>query len=281
MTLDQVVTSSIYLLSVFVLFVIGKLVYDRANRQFDLNEQLVKKDNFAVALAVTGYYFGLVLAIGGVLEGPAKYWVDDVLDILFYGLAAIVLLNFSAFVNDRLILHKFNNIKELVDDRNAGTGAVVAGNHIAVGLVIAGAVSGEGGDLMTAAAFWIFGQVVLVLASVVYNLITPFDVHDEIEKDNVAVGVAFAGMLIGIGNVIRVGLAGDFVSWSENLTQFGGFVLFGLILLPVIRLATDKILLPGEKLSNELAGQEKPNIGAGVLEAFAYIAGSMILAWVV
>ncbi len=281
MTLDQVVTSLIYLVSVFVMFLIGKVVYDRVNKRFDLKEQLVKRDNFAVAIAVVGYYLGLVFALGGVLEGPSTYWVDDVFDILFYGLAAIFLLNFSSFVNDKIILYKFDNVKEIIDDRNAGTGVVEAANHIAVGLIIYGAVSGEGGDLMTAAAFWIIGQAVLVVASFVYNAITPFDVHDEIEKDNVAVGVAFAGMLIAIGNVIRIGMAGDFISWQVNLVQFGGFVLFGLILMPVLRLLADMLLLPGESLTKELVQQDTPNIGAGAIEAFAYIAASMLLGWVV
>ncbi|MCB0313827.1 MAG: DUF350 domain-containing protein, partial [Calditrichaeota bacterium] len=64
------------------------------------------------------------------------------------------------------------------------------------------------------------------------------DLHAEIEKDNVAVGVAFAGVLIAIGNIVRIGASGDFISWEYNLTTFFGFVLFGLILLPVLRFAT-------------------------------------------
>ncbi|MEE9169011.1 MAG: DUF350 domain-containing protein [bacterium] len=281
MSIDEVVTALIYIVSVFFLFFIGKFVYDKLNRRFVLREELLQKDNFAVALAVVGYYLGLVIAIGGILIGPSTYWVDDLVDILFYGVIAIVLLNLSAFINDKVILYKFDNVKEIVEDQNAGTGIIQAANHIAVGMIIYGAISGEGGDLITAAAFWILGQAVLIIASLLYNLITPFDVHDEIEKDNVAVGVAFAGMLIALGNVIRIGLAGDFISWQVNLSQFAGFVVFGLILLPVLRLVTDKVLLPGESLTKELVHQEKPNVGAGAIEAFSYIAASFLLGWVV
>ncbi len=281
MSIDEVVTALIYIVSVFFLFFVGKFVYDKLNRRFVLREELLQKDNFAVALAVVGYYLGLVIAIGGILIGPSTYWVDDLVDILFYGVIAIVLLNLSAFINDKVILYKFDNVKEIVEDQNAGTGIIQAANHIAVGMIIYGAISGEGGDLITAAAFWILGQAVLIIASLLYNLITPFDVHDEIEKDNVAVGVAFAGMLIALGNVIRIGLAGDFISWQVNLSQFAGFVVFGLILLPVLRLVTDKVLLPGESLTKELVHQEKPNVGAGAIEAFSYIAASFLLGWVV
>jgi uncharacterized membrane protein YjfL (UPF0719 family) len=281
MGFDQVVTALIYLVAVFFLFFIGKFVYDKINRRFVLQEELLQKDNFAVAIAVFGYYLGLVFAIGGTLEGPAAFWLDDLIDILFYGIISIILLNLSAFINDKIILYKFDSVKEIIEDRNVGTGVIQGANYIAVGLIVYGAISGEGGDLITAGAFWILGQVVLIIAGFIYNLITPFDVHDEIEKDNVAVGVAFAGMLIALGNVIRIGLAGDFISWQVNLVQFGGFVVFGLILLPVLRLITDKVLLPGERLTKELVQQETPNVGAGTIEAFSYIAASFLLGWVI
>ncbi len=281
MTLDEVITGIIYLIAVFILFFLGKFVYDKLNRRFVLREELVKKDNLALALSVFGYYFGLVIALGGVLSGESAGWIDDLFDIFYYGIISIILLNISIFINNKIILSKFDNIKEIIEDQNAGTGMVEAGNHIAMGLIIYGAMSGDTGDLITAGAFWLLGQFVLIVAGAVYNWITPFDIHEQIEKDNVAVGVAFAGALIAIGNVIRIGAAGDFISWSENLSTFFGFVAFGLIMLPIVRWATDKILLPGEKLTDELVNQEKPNVGAAVIEAMSYIAASFLLGWVV
>ncbi|MFQ5772817.1 MAG: DUF350 domain-containing protein, partial [bacterium] len=117
MTIDQVVTAFIYLVAVFFLFFVGKFVYDKLNRRFVLQEELLQKDNFAVAIAVVGYYLGLVFAIGGILIGPSTFWLDDLLDILFYGIIAIVLLNLSAYINDKIILYKFDNVKEIIEDR--------------------------------------------------------------------------------------------------------------------------------------------------------------------
>ncbi|MFQ5582999.1 MAG: DUF350 domain-containing protein, partial [Calditrichia bacterium] len=141
-------------------------------------------------------------------------------------------------------------------------------------------ISGEG-DLVTAVVFWLLGQLALILAVFVYNWITPFDIHKEIEKDNVAVGVAVAGIMVALGNVIRIGISGDFVSWQINLTQFLGFLIFGLVMLPLLRIVTDKLLLPGVRLTDELVNQEKPNVGAAAIEATAYIAASLLLGWVV
>jgi len=41
----------------------------------------------------------------------------------------------------------------------------------------------------------------------------------------------------------------------------------------------DLILVPGVKISDEIVRQEIPNLGAGLIEAFAYIAGSLLIAW--
>ncbi|MCA9732512.1 MAG: DUF350 domain-containing protein [Deferribacteres bacterium] len=280
MSLDQVVTGIIYLVATFIIFLLGKWVFNKFNSHYDLHFELLKNDNFALALAVTGYYLGLIFALGGVLDGPSKGWTEDLIDILFYGIFAIILLNIAGIINEKIILSKFSLEDEIIRDRNAGAGAISGGNYLAAGLVVAGAIQGEG-DLMTAIVFWLIGQAVLILASRVYDLITPFDVHEHIEKDNIAVGVAFAGVLIAFGNIIRISIYGDFISWRANLTEFGTFVLFGLIMLPIVRFITDKLLLPGEKLTDELVNQEKPNVGAGVIEAFSYIAASLLLGWVV
>ena len=280
MLIDQIITACIYLAGVFFILFLGKFVYDKLNPKFVLKEELVKKDNFALAIAIVGYFLGLILAIGGILDGPSSGWLNDLIDILFYGMASIILLNISVIINNKIILYKFDNVKEIIEDRNAGTGVVEAANHIATGLIIFGAVSGEGGDLITMSVFWISGQAVLILAGLVYNWITPFDIHEHIEKDNVAVGVAFAGLIIAVGNIIRIGLSGEFVSWQDNFSTFGGFVIFGLAMLPVIRFITDKILLPGENLTDELINQEKPNIGAAAIEAFSYIGASFLIGWI-
>lgn len=281
MTLDQFLSTLVYLVGVFVLFLIGKAFYDLTHRRFKLKLELVEKDNLAMAITLVGYFFGLVFALGGVIMGPTHGLWNDLFDLYFYGIAAILLLNLSAKINDKIILYQFDNEKEIVTDQNAGTGAIEAGNHIAVGLIIAGAISGQGGDLVTALVFWGMGQIALILVAFVYNLILPFDLHKEVERDNVAVGVAFSGVLIALGNIIRIGVAGDFYSWSENLIQFGMYVAFGVLLLPVLRFITDKFLLPGAKLTDELLQADRPNVGAGLIEASSYVVASMLIVWAV
>lgn len=281
MKLDSIITGLILIAAFYVLFLIGKVVNDLLHREYKLNVELVEKDNAALSLAIVGYYVGLVLALGGTLVGPSLSILDDLIDLFIYGLLGIVLLNASWYICDKLILYRFKVSDELIRDRNQGTGAVSAGVSIASGFIIFGSVQGEGGSIWTVIAFWAIGQVILILAGLVYNLITPYDIHDEIEKDNVAAGVSFAGALVAMGAIIGLAAESDFNSWAENLPDYLGYAALGLVLLPLIRLLTDKVLLPTVRLTSEIAEQEKPNVGAAYIEAFAYIAAAFIIYWCV
>lgn len=279
MTLDSILSTFVYLLACFVLFVLGKFVYGLFHKNIDIQDELVEKDNFAFAISHTGYFIGLLLAIGSAIVGSSEGIVEDLIDIFMYGSLAILLLNISILINDKLILPHFNVNKEIIDDQNIGTGVIEAANSIAIGLILFGAISGEGGNITTGLAFWVIGQAALILASKIYDIITPYSVHDHIEKDNAAVGIGFAGALIAIGNIVSHAISGDFNNWNESLEFIGIDLLIGFAFLPIIRIATDKLLLPGQNLTDEIINQEKPNHGAALIEAFAYIGGSVLITW--
>ena len=279
MNLDHILSSLIYLAACFVVFVAGHLVFILFRRSYNIQDELVEKDNAAFALVLCGYYLGLTFSIGGVIAGPSAGMESDLIDILVYGPLAILLLNLSALINDRFILSEFDIRKEILQDQNCGTGVVEFAVFVATGLNIFGALYGQGGSVFTAIAFWALGQTVLVLIGKYYNLITQYNIHEQIEKDNVAVGIGFAGTLIGIGNLLRAASAEHFISWEANLITFGLYMVVGLILLPVARILTDRILLPGRSLADELVNQVKPNQGAAFLEASSYIGASFLITW--
>ena len=279
MNLDHILSSLVYLAVCFAIFVVGHLVFILFRRGYSIKGELVEKDNAAFALVLCGYYLGLTFSIGGVIAGPSAGMEEDLIDILVYGPLAILLLNLSALINDRFILSEFDIRKEILQDQNCGTGVVEFAVFVATGLNIFGALYGQGGSVFTGIIFWALGQAVLVLVGKYYNLITKYNIHEQIEKDNVAVGIGFAGALIAIGNLLRAASAEHFISWGENLTTFFLFMVVGLILLPCTRTLTDRILLPSRSLANELVDQEKPNQGAAFLEASSYIGASFLITW--
>ena len=281
MILDQMVTSIIYLFSCFGIFILGHFVFKFFRKDYNLHEELIEKDNAALALTMGGYYLGLIFSIGGVIDGPPSGLSQDLTDMLIYGVLSIVLLNISAIINDRFILYKFKIKKEILEDQNCGTGVVEFAIFTASGLNIFGAVYGHGGSILTAVVFWFLGQLVLIAIGKYYNFIVQYDVHAHIEKDNVAVGIGFAGAILAMGNLLRVASADDFISWGVNIGEFAVFLILGIIILPIARNLTDKILLPGRSLAAELVDQNKPNIGAAYLEACSYIGSSFLISWCV
>ena len=282
--LDDFLTALVYLLVGLALFILGKGAYQLFNRGVNVNHQLVEEDNFAFTVSYVGYFIGLLLSIGSAVMGESiGTFYQDVSDTIIYGLMAILLLNLSVLINDKIILPKFKVKKEIIEDKNVGTGVIEGAMCIATGLIVLGAIHGEGagagGPIITALLYWALGQVLLFMTSLVYNLITPYDIHEHIEKDNVAVGIGFAGALIAIANLIRFALMHDFEDWFTTMEDVGLDVGIGFILLPVARLFADKILLPGRNLTDEIINQEHPNNGAALVEAFAYIGGSVLITW--
>ena len=281
---DGALATLVYILASFVLFVVGKFMYQIFHPKVKVAWELVENDNVAFAFAHVGYFIGLLLAVGSAVMGESEGdLVADLMDIGIYGGLSILLLNLSLIINDKLILSKFDLKKEILDEKNLGTGILEGANAIATGLIVLGAIHGEGfgagGPIVTACLYWLLGQVILFITTFVYNIITPYDIHEHIEKGNTAVAVGYAGAIIAIANLIRFALMHDFESWTITLQDVGVDVAIGLIFLPIARLLADKILLPSQNLTDEIVNQEVPNVGAAIVEAFAYVGGSMLIVW--
>ena len=281
--LDGLLTTLTYVSVSFLLFFLGKMVYQLFHPRVKVAYELVENDNLAFAFAHVGYFIGLLLSIGSVMVGESEGLFNDLIGIGSYGLLSIVLLNLSLIINDKVILSKFDLEKEVFNDKNVGTGIVEGANAVATGLVVMGAITGEGfgegGPIVNVMIYWISGQVILFITSKIYNLITSYDIHDYIEKGNIAVAVGYSGAIISIGNLINNALAHDFESWMITFQDVGFNVIVGFAFLPIARFLTDKILLPGQKLTDEIINQEDPNVGASIVEAFAYVGGSMLIVW--
>ena len=225
----------------------------------------IAQANTAMAVSFTGYVLGMAAVMIGAMKGPTRgFWIDF-WSVGGYSILGMLLLNVAWWINDKIILRKFNNVKEVVLDKNAGTGAVEFGSYNASGLIVAGAIHGEGGGVVSALVFFTLGQGALVMFTELYDRITPYDLHGEIEKDNVAAGVATGGAMTATGIILMKGAGGDFVSWSVDLAQFGATVAICMVMLPAVRYLFQRAIVPGVDLSG-LAHKER-NLAAGLLEA--------------
>ncbi len=135
-TLDNALTALVYLLACLVLFVLGKFAYQLLHKKINVQDELTGQDNFAFAVSHVGYYTGLVLSVTSAILGPSGGLEYDLIDMGIYGVLAIVLLNLSILINDKVILYKFSVYEEIIRDRNVGTGVIEGANAIGTGLII-------------------------------------------------------------------------------------------------------------------------------------------------
>ena len=283
-----------------IVLTLAKLAKDFASRHYRMDQEVAVKGNLAVALRLSGYFMAVILILLGVLYQPLTGggWAstadleaargfgfdralgEEVLRVFLYALAGIVALNLVRVLFDRLVLYRFHLEKEVVEDRNAGAGAAEFGMYVATGLLIAGAVAGdtwvnETQTALVALAFFGMGLVLLVAFALFYEFTTPFDIHDEIERDNPAVGVAFGGNLIAIGLVTLKAVFGNFAGWGESIAAFLVFGILGFVLLYVMRLLFDLVLLPTVRVSRAIS-QER-NVGVALVESAVVISAALVL----
>ncbi|HEY9894770.1 MAG TPA: DUF350 domain-containing protein [Candidatus Sericytochromatia bacterium] len=264
----------------FGVFWLGQFAYQKLFRRMDLNLELFVRDNPAVAIALVGYNFGIILALAGVLDKEGETWLDQLLYLASYGAGVILLMLVGAWVGDRLILRRCDCAREIVEEQNVGAASAEAGVHIANGLILSAALGGQSGTWFVGLVCWVVGLSVLVLVSTLYPRVVHYNVFREIcKRNNPATGVALAGLLIATGNVVRVAFTPEFQNWTESFTQYLVILGFCLLALALIRWLADVVLVPSVKISDEIVNQSIPNLGAGLIEAFAYIAGSFLLTW--
>lgn len=267
---------AVQVLSGLLFFWLAQRLYQLVFRRIHLNEELFVRDNVAAAVALAGFYLGVLLALSGVVSDMQASALPD---LFSRGVAVIVFMLLGAFISERLILRRCDCFQEICNHRNLGAGFVEGGVHVANGLLLSSALAGDSGSWPTAVICWIAGMLVLATAARVYPVIARFDVYREIQtRNNAAAGLALAGFLVGSGNILRVSFAGDFSDWRESLPQYALTLAVCFLLMGIVRWLADLILVPGVTLSHEIAEQSIPNIGAGLIEAFCYIAASFLIA---
>lgn len=270
-----------YLITILIVLALAKLLFDLFS-PYKLNRQLTELDNKAIAVSFTGYMFAVGIVIFGVFTSvpdagyvlTRKELLFDLLDVIIWSAYGIVLLNLARVINDKILLRKFNNIKELVEDKNVGTGVVELGSYIGSALIIRAALYGEDTSFVAGVVstfiYFVIGQLGFIVFAWIYQLISRFDLHAEIERDNVSAGLAFGATMIAIAILLS-----GFIMRYDSVLGFLAWFVASLFFLIVSRYIVDKIILPGALLDEEISQDQ--NWGAALVEGGIAIVLALML----
>jgi len=238
-----------------------------------------------------GLYLGIAIALSGAMDGPSKGFFLDLIQLLIDGIIITGFMFSTRFINDFIMLGNINNdaecIKEFVQPDgskvvgNTAVGMVEAGMYIATGFILNGAISGTSGTffqgLVSAVIFFILGQITLLIFGFLYELITPFNVRNEIKNNNLAAGIGLGGVLMALGIILMASISGPFKGWANDFTSFGIYALFGIAMLLIFRKVIDRLLLPTTNIATEVKADR--NIAALIVVASAINAVAIIIAF--
>jgi uncharacterized membrane protein YjfL (UPF0719 family) len=251
-----------YLLVAVVLFALGKWINDLLT-PYNVNKELGDTDNKALAVSYAGYLGAQGIIIVGILMSPGRGFARDLAATALWSLAGIVLLNLSRVINDKIILRRFDSVKEIIEDKNVGTAAVQLGGYLGSAFIIKAIVMGESrglvADIAGTVVFYLLAQVCFVVFGLVYQKVTSYDIHGEIERDNAAAGVAFGLSLCAMGLVMS-----HILTVTNSVIHLGVWFVNSLGLIMLSRFLVDKIILPRHALDREIA--EDRNWGIALIE---------------
>lgn len=233
---------------VIVFLFLSKKIADAVTR-FDDDAQISQNDNLAIALRRFGIFVGLCIAMQALIAN-----VSSCMDIAFfgvYGLIVVAIFFAAHFINDFVIIPNVCN-NELINTGNVPTGLIEAGAFIATGILVNGAFSGNEGGILSAAAFFFLGQVVMIAAIFVHEKIYRFDVVQCVKDNNLSAGVAVAGLLVAYSIILRASIAGDFTGWAQSLAAFAVSAVTGMIALIIFERIAALIFLPKTSIGDAI-----------------------------
>lgn len=275
--MESVITSLIYVVVSCLMLYLSKYLFDRF-ASYKLEEQ-IKEQNYSPLIAFTGYLAGIAFILAGAFVGPAgKSFRLDLLMYILYSLLGIGLINLSRIIANKVILHKFDSVKEVIQDKNIGVAAVHFSIYLATGLIIAACVNGEYGGLISSIVYYVLGMVFLFVFTKIYDFLTPYSIHDELEKDNNAVGIALAGNILAIGLILMKATLGDVSDWHRSVIMYFTDLAAIVLLLPGVRYVLGNFVVKSININTELKNN---NIAAAILEFITIVCFALIIFFMV
>jgi uncharacterized membrane protein YjfL (UPF0719 family) len=241
------------------------------------------RGNSARRMLQVGQVLGVFLVASSAVKGSVHYAgvPTDALQVAVHAVVALALMMLTGHLGVRALLQA--RLPAELDRGNVAAGVAAGAHYVAVAVITSRAVSGGSlKDLVLSFAFFVIGQITLIVFITLFRALTVYDDAEQIHGENLAAALSYGGVSIAIGVIIARALEGDFVGWGESLKGYASVLLFILALYPVRQILVQVVLLGapftlrGGRLDVGVAAER--NEGMGALEAVTYLATAFAIA---
>jgi uncharacterized membrane protein YjfL (UPF0719 family) len=205
---------------------------------------------------------------------------SDVLWVASFALTGLLLVVVTGRLGIMLLLD--SKLNHEIERGNMASGLAAGAHYVATGIITSRALSGHSLiELALSLGFFILAQVTLHAFVMLFRALTTYDDAEQIQGENVAAALSYAGVTIAIAIVIARALEGDFEGLVVSLKGYGSVLLFLFALYPIRQLIVQGVLLGaplalrGGRLDQGIATER--NEGMAALEAVSYLSTALAI----
>lgn len=238
--------------------------------------------NGAWTVVQAGHLVAVILLVPGVVTealthetvGVAGAWA------LAFGVLGVVLIQVVGELGIRLLLR--STLRQELETGNVAAGVAAGANYVAVGILAAPAIAGSDlRGLGLSLAFFTLAVGTQAAFVALFRALTVYDDAEQIQGENLAAAISYAGVSVAVAWVLARAVTGDFPGWGPALTGFAGVASAALLLYPVRQVVIQGLVLGraptlrGGALDHAIGAER--NAGLAVLEALAYLAAAVAI----
>lgn len=265
---------------------LGLLLLLLAGQRLLSPEHTIAKDlargNTAHGLLQVGQVLGVFLIAGSVVSNSVTgaSLSRDVLWVAVFGVASLALFLITGRLGINVLLR--SRLPQEIERGNTAAGLAAGAHYLGTGIITSRAVAGSDlRGLGLSLAFFVIAEITLHLVVIAFRALTAYDDAEQIQSENLAAALSYAGLTVAVALIIGRALEGDFLGWVTSLAGYGKALCFVLALYPVRQILVQMVFLGGgfsfHKGALDAAIEERRNAGVAALEAASYVATALLV----
>jgi uncharacterized membrane protein YjfL (UPF0719 family) len=266
------------------------LLFHAAQRLFSSRHTVAgdaRGRNVAYLYVQSGHVLAALLLVPGIVREALTHesLAQRALWAAAFAAAGIALIEVVGALGVRLLLRA--TLARELERGNVAAGMAAGANYVAVGILAAPTIAGSDlRGLGLSIAFFALAVATLAVYVALFRALTTYDDAEQIQGENLAAAVSYAGVSVAVAVVLRRALTGgDFTGWGDALLGYSSVAAGALALYVVRQVIVQGLILGhaptlrGGRLDDAIGADR--NTGMAVMEALTYLATAAAIAQLV